>query len=148
MTPALYIFQLNAKFDGGTSQHIVYVKIKRPPLIVDIEGGSARSIAWNREFSLDASKSLDPVTGKNDNLDFEWECIKKGMVQQSGCFGAGKTLSDKKDEKKVTFRAKLLLEGVTYVFTVKVSSRDGEARGSFSQEINAIPGKPPLLKLR
>ena len=147
MAPALYIFQLNAEFEGGTSQNIRYVRIKRPPLIVEIEGGSARSIPWNKEFVLNASKSVDPLTGRNDGLLFEWECIKKGMEQdRGGCFGAGKELSEKKNKRSAQFREKLLLEGITYEFTVKVS--DGKEVGTFTQEINAIPGKPPLLKLR
>ncbi len=148
MPPALYIFELSAKFNDATSQHIVYVRIKRPPLIVEIEGGSARSIAWNKKFTLNANKSVDPLTGGNKELTFEWRCKKKGIEEKGGCFGAGEILSERKNERSTEFREKLLLEGVTYQFTVTVSDDKTSISGTSTQEINAIPGKPPLLKLR
>ena len=133
----------------ATSQHIVYVKIKRPPLIVEIEGGSARSIAWNAEFSLNAGLSIDPLKGNNEDLSFEWRCKLKDTEEEGGCFGAGESLSSRQGEKTTTFREKLLLEGLTYQFTVKVyDADDAETSGSYTQEINAIPGKPPQLKLK
>ena len=146
--PALYIFQLNAKFQdiNATSQHIVYVKIKRPPLIVEIEGGSGRSVPWNKKFSVNANISKDPLSGNNNGLSFTWRCKKKGHHDRGGCFGAGEELTDKQNERKPEFREKILLEGITYQFTVKVSH--GETFGTYTQEINAIPGKPPELKLR
>ena len=129
-----------------TSQHIVYVRIKRPPLTVGIEGGSARSIQWKKKFTLNADISKDPLTGNNKNLFFEWWCKQKNIQESRGCFGGGELLSARKNERKTEFREKLLLEGITYLFTVNVS--DGNTFGTFTQEINAIPGEPPILKLR
>ena len=129
-----------------SSQHIVYVKIKRPPLIVRIEGGSARSVQWRKKFTLNANITIDPLTGNNEHLSFEWRCRLKDKQESGGCFGGGELLSARKGEKIPEFREKLLLEGITYEFTVKVS--DTETSGKFTQEINAIPGKPPILKFR
>ena len=148
MCPALYIFQLNAKFQDmkATSQHIVYVKIKRPPLIVEIEGGSGRSVPWNKKFSVNANLSKDPLKGNNKGLTFTWRCKKKGHHDRSSCFGVQEELTDKENERKPEFREKILLEGITYQFTVNVS--DDETSGTYTQEINAIPGKPPTIQLR
>lgn len=148
MPPRLYIFQLNATLQDKdlSSQHIVYVRIKRPPLIVGIEGGSARSVQWNKKFILNADITMDPLTGNNEGLSFEWRCNQKDNPESGGCFGGGELLSARKDERKPEFRERLLLEGITYKFTVNVSDR--ETFGTFTQEINAIPGEPPILKLR
>ena len=129
-----------------SSQHILYVKIGRPPLIVGIEGGSARSVQWSKEFTLNADISMDPLKGHNKDLSFEWRCKIKKRQESGGCFGNGELLSARKGQKKPVFRKKLLLEGITYEFTVNVSDR--ETSGTFTQAINAIPGKPPILKLR
>ena len=89
---------------------------------------------------------MDPLTGDNKDLSFEWRCKLKDKQDSGGCFGGGELLSARKGQRKPVFREKLLLEGITYEFTVKVS--DGETSGEFTQEINAIPGKPPILKFR
>ena len=154
LDPGLYQFQLEAKFKDekkkARSQEIVYVKFKRPPLVVTIEGGSARSVMWNKAFYLNAKDSMDPFKGHNEDLNFKWQCTLKGDEKKpGGCFGGGKDLSFRKGEANTTFRRRLLLEGETYQFTVLVSDKfDKSHNGTYTQEINAIPGKPPELKLR
>lgn len=123
----------------------MYVRIKRAPLIVFIDGGSVRSVPWNREFTLDASKSKDPV-GDNPKLTFHWSCKIIGDSGDGGCFGGGEKLTYRKGEKITKFREKILLEGRRYLFTV--TATDNDLSQSYSQEIEAISGKPPLVRLR
>lgn len=151
LKPGLYIFQLSCAFPAmeASTKYIVYLKIQRPPLVVIIAGGNARSVAWNKPFTLDASVTKDPVTGSSDELEYEWYCRWKERSNIGGCFGYGEKLSEFTDKKKVQFREKLLYEKSTYQFTVTVSTEKwGYTSGSYTQEIRAIPGNPPEISLR
>lgn len=87
---------------------------------------------------------MDPL-GKR-SLVFKWRCKLKEISTPGGCFGGGEELSARKGYDKTKFREKRLLETYTYQFTVEVS--DDERSGNYTQEIKAIPGKPPILQLR
>ena len=151
LKPGLYMFQLSCRFPSKSakSQHIVFIQIQRPELVVVIRGGNARSIAWNRPFTLNASDSMDPSVGSNAGLTFRWSCkVKDSDHSSGGCFGAGEQLPEYESTAAV-IRARRLLEGLRYQFTVTVSSGDLDGKsGNYTQEINAIPGKPPQLRMR
>lgn len=149
--PGLYIFQLSVSLPDleASTKYYSYLTIQRPPLIVLIKGGSGRSVPWNEPFTLDASSTTDPLWPTTDHLKYEWSCKqKKNPESKGGCFGGGELLS-KYEENKAKFREKLLVESITYQFTVKVSSdKGGKTVGYYMQEIRGIPGYPPVLSLK
>lgn len=150
--PGLYIFQLSVSLPDleASAKYYAYLKIQRPPLIVLIKGGSARSVPWNERFILDARSTIDPLWPLTDHLKYEWSCKQKETPDgKGGCFGGGILLYKYSDENKAEFRAKLLVEKFTYQFTVKVSTdKGGSTVGHYTQEIRGIPGHPPVLGLR
>ena len=64
LKPGLYIFELSCSFQGvsATTTNLVYVNVTRPQIKVTIEGGSGKTVPWDKELTLIA-KGIDPVEG-------------------------------------------------------------------------------------
>ena len=116
-------------------------------------------LPWQQSLVLDASSSLDPGY-PSAVLDFEWYCQYTAMNRSNvstitGCFGEHGNANDVKHYGALwTIPARTLLEGINYLFTLKVMNRhhnsvtDGEVReATTKQTILLVDKEIPILNL-
>lgn len=152
--PGDYIFQLTVSISdvGVNNADYAFVRIADSNIEARIAGGDFRSHDWGQWLVLDATKSIDPLSPEDDNLNHAWFCnITKNdpdiIAPSSDCFGNG--------ENQVEFEGKVfkiaprsLIEATTYAFTVKVSSSSTGRWSTATQEVKVLIGNPPDIKIR
>ncbi|PVD28969.1 hypothetical protein C0Q70_11566 [Pomacea canaliculata] len=80
LDPDLYRFSLNISFgrehDFCWLSEMIYVRVERAPLVVDIQGGKVRKTGDPRVIVDARTGSYDPMRGygNNEGLEFTWTC--------------------------------------------------------------------------
>ena len=118
-------------------------------------------LPWQQNLVLNANSSLDPGY-PSAVLDFEWYCqyttVNNNNISViTGCFGEHGNATDVKHYGALwVIPARTLLEGVNYLFTLKVMNRHhnsdtgdgGETRESTTQQnILLVDREIPILNL-
>ena len=170
-----YIITLNVSMDILPAIHTadsMYMKIQPTPLSVKIVGGTARSVGYNKDVTLDAMFSTyDPDVERSDKsgFTFTWYCRKideelpmvdgeidptikvippqdeKDKHAQSGCFrnGPGRLSFS---NGVVTIDTFMMEPESINLFRVDV--RKGDKYGTFQQAVSIVAGDPPSIDLR
>nr|KAG5695089.1 hypothetical protein BaRGS_015065 [Batillaria attramentaria] len=167
-----YRVSLNVSMKGIPGLYnldFAYFRIDASPLVTYIRGGNARSVGYDKVFTLDAiADSYDPdIRNQDDKSDmtFRWFCRRPGedlpdeplivpiptnisevdYDANGGCFGTGvgELLSDVEGILEVN---SFFLEYLsTNVFVVEV--RKDERVSVYEQAVTIVAGDPPELNI-
>ena len=150
LTAGVYIIKLSAVLEGvgldGSDE--VYMSIIEDSLQLKIIGGSFQQLPWKDDVILDASGSKDPNEVDQNQLQFEWYCeIISGDILLKDCFGNGENIVEHFGAKWKIGK-KVLLEGVSYQFSVVVSNPKKNRQGSKKQTVLLVDAEIPVVAIR
>ena len=173
--PGSYIITLTVHMEilpALFKSDLVNIEIKPTPIVVKIVGGSARSVGYNSNVTIDAiGATYDPDVDTNDKtgFEFDWYCYRinesltvaengsiidplieiptaemKANLTGPGCFrtGIGKLNTSK---GAVTIDTYLMEPESNYIIFVKV--KKGTKTGEFRQELVVVEGDPPEIEI-
>ena len=174
LDPGLYKVTINVSMEGIAglyTEGFSYLEVSKSPLVAEIKGGSARSVAYNKLLFMDGlTYSKDPgiKNDTKDHLRFEWWCRLKDeafmeslteliqiptiedVVNRSsngeGCFGTG-TGRLNVSEGQFEFSSAILSPESANVFRLFV--RDGSSREAmYEQTVHVVEGDAPQIYIR
>lgn len=150
LTAGVYIVKLSAVLEGvgldGSDE--VYMSIIEDSLQLTIIGGSFQQLPWKDDVILDASGSKDPNEVDQNQLQFEWYCeIISGDILLKDCFGNGENIVEYFGARWKIGK-KILLEGVSYQFSVVVSNPKKNRQGSKKQTVLLVDAEIPVVAIR
>lgn len=173
LSPGLYKVTINVSMEGIRglyTEDYSYLKISQSPLVVQIKGGSARSVSYGSDIIIDGmtySSDPDVKNGSKSHLRFEWWCrhenetfsestdhdviipsvedVVNGSLTGSGCFGTG---NGRLAETSGIFRFSSLLLKPGSVNIFKLVVQDSTRSASFEQAVHVIEGDAPQIYIR
>ncbi|CAH1779438.1 unnamed protein product [Owenia fusiformis] len=134
-----------------------WLEIVPAPLQAKIVGGSARVVGYNKDITLDASRSFDPdlaPTTYKRLLDYTWFCRREletfptnwtmYNMTSGGCFNNGFVLPY--TSSILHLDSSNFTPDQPYIFEVEVSQND-RSPSRATQSITVISGDPPQLEI-
>ena len=149
LNAGVYIAKLNVILHGVglDNKDEIYLIILEDAMKAVIAGGSLQQLPWNQGFVLDASESVDPNEETQSHLEFEWFCEVTHNDQLRDCFGNGEGQIEFLGSKW-RINEKILLEGVTYTFTVIVWNRKKQRMAEGKQKLILVDAEIPIVSIR